>query len=56
MKDTKTHKKTLISLRSDLKDKMQIIAHRRNEMKEPNDTLKAVLNELINEGLKTITK
>ncbi len=56
MKDKERYLKTLTSLRSDLKDKMQIIAHRRNEMKEPNDTLKAVLNELINEGLKTITK
>ena len=56
MKEKEKHVKTLVGLRSDLKDKMQVIAHRRNEQKQPNDTLKAVLNELINEGLKTITK
>ncbi len=50
--DERDYIKTLIQLRSDLKDEITKISHRRIENKQPNATMRDVFNELLEQSLK----
>ena len=57
MKDKPTNKEQLlIRLSESAKNSIRDIANERKKAKKANNTLADVANELINEGLKTITK
>ena len=57
MKDKATnHEQLLIRLSESAKNSIRDISNNRKKAKEEKNSLSDVANELINEGLKTITK